>query len=61
QGDGLRTTILNEAYGQDSEFFDFYRSMEAFGNSIKPGTSMVLSPQSQLFQFFNLVPKPVGQ
>ncbi len=61
QGDGLRTTILNEAYGQDPEFFDFYRSMEAFGNSIKPGTSMVLSPQSQLFQFFNLVPKPVGQ
>ena len=61
QGDGLRTTILNEAYGQGSEFFDFYRSMEAFGNSIKPGTSMVLSPQSQLFQFFNLVPKPVGQ
>ena len=61
QGDGVRTTILNEAYGQDSEFFDFYRSMEAFGNSIKPGTSMVLSPQSQLFQFFNLVPKPVGQ
>jgi len=61
QGDGLRTTILNDAYGQDSEFFDFYRSMEAFGNSIKPGTSMVLSPQSQLFQFFNLVPKPVGQ
>ena len=61
QGDGLRTNILNEAYGQDSEFFDFYRSMEAFGNSIKPGTSMVLSPQSQLFQFFNLVPKPVGQ
>jgi len=61
QGDGLRTTILNDAYGQDPEFFDFYRSMEAFGNSIKPGTSMVLSPQSQLFQFFNLVPKPVGQ
>jgi len=61
QGDGLRTTILNEAYGQDSEFFDFYRSMEAFGNSVKPGTSMVLSPQSQLFQFFNLVPKPVEQ
>ena len=61
QGDGLRTTILNEAYGQDSEFFDFYRSMEAFGNSIKPGTSMVLSPQSQLFQFFNFFPKPVGQ
>jgi membrane protease subunit HflC len=59
QGDGLRTTILNNAYGQDAEFFDFYRSMEAFGNSITPGTSMVLSPKSELFQFFNLVPAPV--
>jgi membrane protease subunit HflC len=61
EGDGLRTTILNNAYGQDAEFFDFYRSMEAFGNSIKPGTSMVLSPKSELFQFFNLVPAPVVQ
>ena len=61
QGDGLRTTILNNAYGQDAEFFDFYRSMEAFGNSIKPGTSMVLSQISELFQFFNLVPAPVVQ
>ena len=59
EGDGKRTTILNDAYGQDAEFFDFYRSMEAFGNSIKPGTSMVLSPKSELFQFFNLVPAPV--
>lgn len=59
QGDGLRTTILNDAYGQDPEFFDFYRSMEAFGNSVKPGTSMVLSPDSELFQFFNSIPTPV--
>ncbi len=59
EGDGLRTTILNNAYGQDPEFFDFYRSMEAFGNSIKPGTSMVLSPESELFQFFNSIPVPV--
>jgi len=59
EGDGLRTTILNNAYGQDPEFFDFYRSMEAFGNSVKPGTSMVLSPESELFQFFNSVPVPI--
>ncbi len=61
EGDGLRTTILNNAYGQDPEFFDFYRSMEAFGNSVKPGTSMVLSPKSELFQFFNSVPAPAAK
>ena len=58
QGDGLRTKILNDAYGQDASFFDFYRSMDALGNSVKEGTTMVLSPSSELFQFFNDIPKP---
>ena len=58
EGDGLRTKILNDAYGQDSSFFDFYRSMDALGNSVKEGTTMVLSPNSDLFQFFNDIPKP---
>jgi membrane protease subunit HflC len=59
QGDGLRTKILNDAYGQDQSFFDFYRSMDALGNSVKEGTTMVLSPKSELFQFFNNIPKPI--
>jgi len=58
QGDGSRTKILNNAYGQDASFFDFYRSMDALGNSVKEGTTMVLSPSSDLFQFFNDIPKP---
>jgi len=61
EGDGARTKILNDAYGQDPEFFDFYRSMEALGASVKEGTTMVLSPDSELFQFFNSVPKPVSR
>jgi len=61
EGDGARTTILNNAYGQDAEFFDFYRSMEALGESVREGTTMVLSPDSELFQFFNSVPKPVSR
>ncbi len=28
--DAQRDLILGEAYGQDPEFFDFYRSMEAY-------------------------------
>jgi len=61
EGDGARTTILNNAYGQDAEFFDFYRSMEALGASVREGTTLVLSPDSELFQFFNSVPKPVSR
>jgi len=59
EGDGARTKILNDAYGTDAEFFDFYRSMEALGNAVGDGTTMVLSPDSELFQFFNAVPKRV--
>ncbi len=53
EGDGERTLILNGAYGKDAEFFDFYRSLEALGQAVNEGTSMVLSPDSELFQFFN--------
>ena len=51
EGEGKRTRILNDAYGQDADFFDFYRSLEAMGNAITDGTSMVLSPDSELFNF----------
>jgi len=57
EGDGRRTDILNNAYGQDPEFFDFYRSMEALGGALEEGTSMVLSPDSDLFQFFSNIPR----
>lgn len=57
QGDGKKTTILNDAYGQDAEFFDFYRSMDALGIAVGNDTTLVLSPDSDLFQFFGAVPK----
>ncbi len=53
EGDGERTRVLNAAYGKDAEFFDFYRSLDALGAALNEGTSMVLSPNSELFQFFN--------
>jgi membrane protease subunit HflC len=52
QGDGARTRILNEAYGQDPEFFDFYRSLEAYSALEGETTSMVLSPDSEFFRYF---------
>jgi modulator of FtsH protease HflC len=52
QGDGARTRILNEAYGQDPEFFDFYRSLEAYSALEGDTTSMVLSPDSEFFRYF---------
>ena len=52
QGEGERNRILGIAFGKDVEFFDFYRSMEAYGEALSDGTTMVLSPNSEFFRFF---------
>lgn len=53
QGEGTRTEILNKAFGQDEEFFDFYRSMQAYEAALGgKSTYMVLSPDSEFFRFF---------
>ncbi|MEE2699091.1 MAG: protease modulator HflC [Pseudomonadota bacterium] len=52
EGEGERNRILGLAFGQDPKFFDFYRSMEAYGEALSEGTTMVLSPDSEFFRFF---------
>ena len=51
-GEGERNRILGEAFGKDPEFFDFYRSMEAYGEALGEGTTMVLTPDSEFFRYF---------
>ncbi len=57
QGEGERNRILAEAFSKDPEFFDFYRSMEAYGEALGEGTTMVLSPDSEFFRFFGTIKK----
>ena len=52
EGDARRNTILAEAYNKDPEFFRFYRSLQAYRNSMKDDTTMVLSPDSDFFRYF---------
>jgi membrane protease subunit HflC len=53
RGDSEAIDIYAESFGQDSEFFSFYRSMEAYRKSIgESQTSMVLAPDSEFFKFF---------
>ncbi|MBT3792219.1 MAG: protease modulator HflC [Rhodospirillales bacterium] len=54
EGDGTATAVYNKAYGgQAREFYDFYRSMEAYRASLTSGdTNLVLSPKSEFFRFF---------
>ena len=59
EGDGLRNKIFADAFGQDPEFFGFYRAMQAYQKALIGGeTSMILSPDSEFFKFFgNIKPK----
>ncbi|WP_083982468.1 protease modulator HflC [Devosia soli] len=53
QGDAERNRIFAAAYGQDPEFFEFYRSMESYRTALaNTGTTMVLSPDSAFFRYF---------
>ena len=53
-GDATRNGILGEAYGRDPEFFEFFRSLEAYRETFaEPGTMMVLKPDSDFFRYFN--------
>ena len=53
EGDAQRAAIFAEAFGKDPEFFDFYRSMQAYDKALKgDNTTMVLSPDSDFFRFF---------
>ena len=53
-GDAERNRIFAEAFGRDPEFFSFYRSMQAYEAGLQQGdTSLVLSPDSAFFRFFN--------
>jgi len=53
EGDGQRNKIFANAFGQDPEFFSFYRAMQAYETALIGGeTSLVLSPDSEFFKIF---------
>jgi membrane protease subunit HflC len=51
-GDSKAISIYADSFGQDAEFFAFYRSMEAYRKSFgESDTSMILSPDSSFFRY----------
>lgn len=53
-GDAERAKLLADAYGRDTEFFSFWRSMQAYEASLRSGdTKMVISPDSDFFRYLN--------
>lgn len=53
QGDAERNRIFADAYGKDTDFFSFYRTMQAYERSMQHNdTHLVLRPDSDFFRFF---------
>ncbi len=52
-GEAQRSRIFADAFGKDPDFFQFYRSMQAYTTAIKPSdTRLLLSPSSDFFRYF---------
>ncbi|HKP80158.1 MAG TPA: protease modulator HflC [Phenylobacterium sp.] len=57
EGDALRTRIFAQSFGKDPSFAAFFRSMQAYEASLADGqTTMVLSPDSAFFRYFERGP-----
>lgn len=53
EGDGKASAIYASAYGQNPEFFAFYRSLEAYKATFRGRNDlMVLDPSGEFFQYF---------
>jgi len=52
EGDAKSAEIYAQAYGQDAEFFNFYRSLNAYRKSFNSSSMMLLDPDSDFFQYF---------
>ncbi|HEY4146533.1 protease modulator HflC [Pinirhizobacter sp.] len=53
-GDAQAAAIYAQSYGQDPDFFDFYRSLQAYRTSFLDGKGvLILKPESDFLRYFN--------
>lgn len=54
EADAQRNNIFAQAYGADTDFFRFYRSLTAYENALKGSNStLVITPDSEFFEFLD--------
>jgi membrane protease subunit HflC len=52
EGDSTATRIFAESFGQDQEFFQFYRSMAAYKKTLSAkDTTLILSPNNDFLKY----------
>jgi modulator of FtsH protease HflC len=60
-GDAKAVKLYGDAFGQDKQFFTFYRSLQAYREALNGrDTSFVLTPEGNFFRFFGGWPGAVG-
>jgi modulator of FtsH protease HflC len=53
-GDAAAARIYSQAYGKSPEFYSFYRSLQAYRNSLsRDGDVWVVSPDGEFFKYLN--------
>ncbi|HSW14686.1 MAG TPA: protease modulator HflC [Solimonas sp.] len=53
EGDAKAAEVYAKAYGQDPEFYSFYRSLNVYRDAFSGGQNiMVLEPRGELFRYF---------
>lgn len=56
EGDAKSTVIYSQAFGQNAEFYAFYRSLEAYRGSFKSKSDvLVVEPNSDFFKYMKSV------
>jgi modulator of FtsH protease HflC len=59
EGEQVAITIFADAFQRDPDFFQFYRTMQAWREAFADGeTRLLLTPESDFFRYFRSIPVP---
>ena len=62
EGDSESIRTLADATGRDPDFYRFYRSLQAYREALTPATTtLVLSPDSDFFRYFDQLKPTTGR
>ena len=53
EGDREATRIFADAYGKDSLFFEFLKSLDLYSETLQDNTTLILSTDSPLFKYLD--------
>ena len=53
QGDAEAINLYAKAYGKDRDFYEFYKSLEVYKNSLDKNSSLVISSDNKFLKYFN--------